>query len=70
MKSTNIIKFMDIKDKNLGELQSMLKEKKLQLFELKLKLKTMQLKNYCEISVIRKEIARINTVISSMKKKV
>lgn len=69
MKSTNIIKFMDIKDKNLGELQSMLKEKKLQLFELKLKLKTMQLKNYCEISVIRKEIARINTVISSMKKR-
>lgn len=69
MKSTNIIKFMDIKDKNLGELQSMLKEKKMQLFELKLKLKTMQLKNYCEISVIRKEIARINTVISSMKKR-
>lgn len=69
MKSTNIIKFMDIKDKSLGELQNMLKEKKMQLFELKLKLKTMQLKNYCEISAIRKEIARINTVISSMKKR-
>lgn len=67
MKSINIIKFKDIRDKNLDELDGMLKEKKLQLFELKMKLKTMQLKNYCEISVVRKEIARINTVISSMK---
>lgn len=68
MKYTNIVKFIDIKDKSLDELESMLKQKKMQLFELKLKLKTMQLKNYCEISSIRKEIARINTVISSRKR--
>lgn len=65
MKSTDIIKFSDLKDKDVKELQSMLKEKKLKLFELKLQLKTMQLTNYCEISNVRKEIARINTAISS-----
>ena len=68
MKSTDVIKFIDIKNKNLMELRVMLKEKKLRLFELRLKLKTMQLKNYCEISVVRKEIARINTAISLNKK--
>lgn len=65
MKSTDIIKFSDIKDKDVQELQSMLKEKKLKLFELKLQLKTMQLTNYCEISSVRKDIARINTAISA-----
>ncbi len=65
MKSTDMIKFSDIKDKDIQELQAMLKEKKLKLFELKLQLKTMQLTNYCEISAVRKEIARINTAISA-----
>lgn len=65
MKSIDMIKFSDIKDKDIQELQTMLKEKKLKLFELKLQLKTMQLTNYCEISSVRKEIARINTAISA-----
>ncbi len=65
MKSTDIIHFNDIKDKDIKELQAMLKEKKLKLFELKLQLKTMQLTNYCEISIVRKEIARISTAISA-----
>lgn len=70
MKSTNIVFFKDIKDKNLNELKTMLKNKKLELFELKLKLKTMQLKNYSQILAIRKEIARINTAISIIRSKV
>lgn len=65
MKSTDIIKFSDIKDKDIKELQTMLKEKKLKLFELRLQLKIGQLTNYSEISVVRKEIARINTAISA-----
>lgn len=65
MKSIDMIKFSDIKDKDIQELQTMLKEKKIKLFELKLQLKTMQLTNYCEISSVRKEIARINTAISA-----
>lgn len=62
MKST---KFSDIKDKDVQELQTMLKEKKMKLFELKIQLKTSQLPNYSEISVVRKDIARIATAISA-----
>ena len=65
MKSTDVLKFKDIKDKDIKELQSLLKEKKLKLFELRLQLKTMQLTDVSQISVIRKEIARINTAISA-----
>lgn len=65
MKSIDIIKFSDLKDKDVKELQVLLKDKKLKLFELKLQLKTMQLTDYCQISAVRKEIARINTAISA-----
>lgn len=65
MKSTDILKFKDIKDKDIKELQTLLKEKKLKLFELRLQLKTMQLTDFSQISVVRKEIARINTAISA-----
>lgn len=65
MKSTDVLKFKDIKDKDVKELQSLLKEKKLKLFELRLQLKTMQLTDVSQISTIRKEIARINTAISA-----
>ena len=65
MKSTDVLKFKDIKDKDIKELQSLLKEKKLKLFELRLQLKTMRLTDFAQISVVRKEIARINTAISA-----
>ena len=45
----------------------MLKEKKLLLFTLKQKLKTMQLTNPKEISQVKKDIARINTAISALR---
>ncbi len=61
------MKFIDLKDKNIKELQELLREKKTALFELKLKLKTMQLTNPSEIRGVRKEIARINTAISAKK---
>ncbi len=59
------MKYTDIKDKDLTELQKMLKDKKTELFTLKIKLKTAQLTKPSEISVIRKDIARISTAISS-----
>lgn len=65
MKSTDVLKFKDIKDKDIKELQMLLKEKKLKLFELRLQLKTMQRTDFAQISVVRKEIARINTAISA-----
>lgn len=67
MKSTDILQFKDIKDKTLSELQTLLKEKKLKLFELRLQLKTMRLTDFSQISIVRKEIARINTAISAKK---
>ena len=59
------MKFTELKDKDLNELKKMLKDKKAELFELKLKLKTMQLTNPSQIAAVRKDIARINTAISA-----
>ena len=59
--------YTELKDKNLSELNAMLKEKKVHLFELKQKLKTMQLTNPNEIRAVKKEIAQINTAISATK---
>ncbi|EDP6913589.1 50S ribosomal protein L29 [Campylobacter upsaliensis] len=61
------MKYTEIKDKTAVELNAMLKEKKLLLFTLKQKLKTMQLTNPKEISQVKKDIARINTAISAFK---
>ncbi|RBQ28433.1 50S ribosomal protein L29 [Aliarcobacter vitoriensis] len=59
--------YTDIKDKSLNELQALLKEKKVLLFELKAKLKTMQLTNTSELRVAKKDIARIQTAITASK---
>ncbi len=61
------MKYIELKDKTLEELNAMLKEKKVLLFNLRQKLKTMQLTNTNELRVVRKEIAQINTAISAMK---
>jgi len=59
------MKYTDIKDKTVEELRAMLKEKKLELFTLKAKQKTMQLTNTSELRVARRDIARINTAITA-----
>ena len=59
--------YTDLKDKNLNELQVLLKEKKVLLFELKAKLKTMQLTNTSELRIAKKDIARIQTAITASK---
>ena len=59
--------YTDLKDKNLNELQVLLKEKKVLLFELKAKLKTMQLTNTSELRTAKKDIARIQTAITAVK---
>ena len=61
------MKYTDSKDKSVAELNALLKEKKVLLFTLRQKLKTMQLSNPNEISAVRKEIAQINTAISASK---
>ncbi len=59
--------YSDLKDKSLQELNELLKEKKVLLFELKAKLKTMQLTNTSELKTAKKDIARIQTAITAAK---
>ncbi len=60
------MKYTELKEKSLKELQELLKEKKVLLFTLKQKLKTMQLTNPNEVRDVKKDIARINTAISAL----
>ncbi len=62
------MKYIDLKDKDEKALRELLKEKKLLLFKLRAKLKTMQLNNPNEIKETRRDIARINTALSALKK--
>jgi len=58
--------YTDLKDKSLADLTAMLKEKKLELFTLNAKQKTMQLTNTSELRVAKKDIARIQTAITAV----
>ena len=60
------MKYSDLADKNSAELKTMLKEKKSELFTLKIKQKMMQLQNTSELRVAKKDIARINTALSAV----
>jgi large subunit ribosomal protein L29 len=61
------MKYSDLADKSSAELQAMLKEKKTELFTLKIKQKMMQLQNTSELRVAKKDVARINTALSAIK---
>ncbi len=63
------MKYIDLDGKNEAELIEMLKEKKIELFTLKAKSKTMQLTNTSELRVAKKDIARINTALSAVRSK-
>ncbi|BAW66301.1 50S ribosomal protein L29 [Helicobacter pylori] len=59
------MKYTELKDKSIKELEELLHAKKAELFELHVKLKTMQLSNPNEIKKTRRNIARINTAINA-----
>jgi len=61
------MKYSDLTEKTAAELQNMLKEKKTELFTLKIKQKMMQLTNTSELKAAKKDIARINTALSALK---
>ncbi|HIQ26958.1 MAG TPA: 50S ribosomal protein L29 [Sulfurovum sp.] len=63
------MKYIDIKDKSEADLLAMLKEKKLELFTLNAKQKTMQLTNTTELRVAKKDIARIQTALTAVRSK-
>jgi len=56
--------YSDLSGKTVAELNAMLKEKKTELFTLKIKKQMMQLQNTSELNVAKKDIARINTAIT------
>jgi len=62
------MKYSDLADKNSAELQAMLKEKKTELFTLKIKQKMMQLQNTSEFKIAKKDIAKINTALTAVAK--
>ncbi|MGE4295876.1 MAG: 50S ribosomal protein L29 [Campylobacterales bacterium] len=59
------MKYSELSAKSAAELQKEIKEKRLQLFTLRMKLKTMQLSNTSEIRAVRKDIARMMTALSA-----
>ena len=61
------MKYTELVEKSLQELEGLLKEKKVELFELRMKLKTMQLQDTSQIRKTRKDIARIKTAIAQKK---
>ncbi len=63
------MKYIDIQEKSVADLENLLKEKKLELFTLKAKLKTMQLTNTSELRAVKREIARIQTALSAARNK-
>ncbi len=60
------MKYSDLAEKNSAELQAMLKEKKTELFTLKIKQKMMQLQNTSELKIAKKDIAKINTAMTAV----
>ena len=62
------MKYSDLADKTAEELKAMLKEKKTELFTLKIKQKMMQLQNTSELRIAKKDVARINTALSAVVK--
>jgi len=60
--------YTELLEKDVKELRELLKEKKLELFTNRVKLKTMQLQDNSLLRKIRKDIARINTAISAKNK--
>ncbi len=61
--------YTDIADKTEAVLLEALKEKKLELFTLKAKQKTMQLTNTTELRTAKKDIARIQTALTAARSK-
>ena len=58
--------YTDLAGKNAQELNDLLKEKKTELFTLKMKKQTMQLQNTSELKVAKKDIAKINTALTAV----
>lgn len=61
------MEFADLKNKSAAELQDILKDEEQKLFGLRLKAHGRQLKQVHEIDVVRRNIARIQTLLTTKK---
>ncbi len=61
--------YIDLKDKSLADLTAMLKEKKLELFTLNAKQKTMQLTNTSELRVAKKTSLKFKQLLLLLRSK-
>lgn len=57
------LNYSELIEKSEQELQELLKNKKIELFETRMKLKTMQLQDTSLVRKIKKDIARIKTAM-------
>ena len=62
------MKANELRNKSGEELESMLESLKSELFNLRFQLAINQLENPMRINAVKKEIARINTVLSGLDK--
>jgi len=60
------VKYNELNKKSVTELNDILKENKEELFQLKLKMSTMQLEDKHKIRAARRDIARIETKITEL----
>ena len=63
------MRYTDISDKSIVQLTALLKEKRLEVFTLKTKLKTMQLTKTSELRDAKRDIARIQTALNAARSK-
>ena len=64
----NSMKMNELRNMSAAELTAKLKELKAELFNLRFQHAINQLENPMRINTVKKDIARINTVLSSMDK--
>jgi ribosomal protein L29 len=58
------MKMKELKDKSSQELQKLLEEKQVKLFQIRFDTSVKQTKNYKELLVIKKDISRIKMLLS------
>ncbi|OGH69431.1 MAG: 50S ribosomal protein L29 [Candidatus Magasanikbacteria bacterium RIFCSPHIGHO2_01_FULL_47_8] len=63
------MEFSELKNKNLKELNELLNETRSELFDYQLKARNKQLKQFHKIPELRKTVARITMLVSSLGKK-
>jgi large subunit ribosomal protein L29 len=59
----NVMKTTEIKDMNIEQLKKLVDEKRTQVIKLKFDISSKQLKNHRQYRVIKKDIAKILTIL-------